>query len=133
PVEDRRAGDARLRHLRAVHEAVDDEGVLPLGEELRQADLPRAATTAAGLEQVVLRHLAAQGQAPALRRHGLDAAPQLDLRRQQLVAGLAVGRALSRESDRVLGWAHDLLLSGVHEQDIAAKQAGAEVVELLPG
>src|SRR5206468_5245785 len=116
PVEHRSAHRAGVVHLRAVHEAVDDEGVLSWLEELREADLldrlGRAQIARALLENVVLRERAAEGQAAALRRDLLGPAAQFDLRLKQLVARGTILLALPREPHRVQGNGHGGLLPG---------------------
>jgi len=64
-------GEAGL--ARDEHEAIQQQGVLPLLEQLGKADRLRGARVAAGfLEGVVGRHLAAKRQGAPLGRDGFD-------------------------------------------------------------
>jgi hypothetical protein len=82
--------------LRAEHHAVDNEGIL-FAEQLREAD---HAITA--FERIVFGDLSAARKSAAERSHALDVPSELDLFREESVAGLAIFGALAGEVRLVL-------------------------------
>ena len=93
--EQRGAHRAGPLALRPEHVAVDDEILLVAEQpgEIRRAVLAN--------EAVVARHLSAGRQRTTLLRHPLDMPPELDLLRQQGIAGAAIFGAFVGKADVV--------------------------------
>lgn len=87
-----------LLHLRAVHEAVDDQRVRARCEELGEPHLLRAAISASLFEHIVLGHHAAWRKLAPDGGRPLRGATCLDLRLEQAVARL-VGTLATRQGN----------------------------------
>jgi hypothetical protein len=101
---------ARVFHLRAEREGVDDEKVLARKEQLRESNRVRSRgvveTPVSLFEDVVLWDHSPERELSSCCGHCLDASTKLLLLPKQLVAGAPVSRRLTRN----VSHPHDVLL-----------------------
>src|ERR1700737_432916 len=100
PVENRRACRAGRRHLWSEHEAVNNERIFSVIEELRQANWCGTGRSAARLlKDVVVRRLATERQLTPLGGDGFKAPAQVHLCLEERIARGAIAFGLSWESN----------------------------------